>query len=75
MTITTSGTPTPHLKKRGRLPKGLHFHNNHNGTATISGTPTAHNTPGAHALTEAFDTKDSWLGTQRALLLAVALAR
>jgi acetylornithine deacetylase/succinyl-diaminopimelate desuccinylase-like protein len=30
---------------------------------------------GAHALTEAFDTKDSHLGTQRALLLAVALAR
>jgi acetylornithine deacetylase/succinyl-diaminopimelate desuccinylase-like protein len=30
---------------------------------------------GAHALTEAFETKDSWLGTQRALLLAVALAR
>jgi acetylornithine deacetylase/succinyl-diaminopimelate desuccinylase-like protein len=29
----------------------------------------------AHALTEAFDTKDSYLGTQRALLLAVALAR
>src|SRR5579863_4497485 len=29
----------------------------------------------AHALTESFDTKDSWLGTQRALLLAVALAR
>ena len=51
MTITTSGTPTPRLKKRGRLPKGLHFHNNHNGTATISGTPTAQNTPGAHTLT------------------------
>lgn len=30
---------------------------------------------GAHALTESFDTKDSYLGTQRALLLAVALAR
>lgn len=30
---------------------------------------------GAHALEEAFDTKDSYLGTQRALLLAVALAR
>lgn len=30
---------------------------------------------GAHSLNEAFDTKDSWLGTQRALLLAVALAR
>lgn len=30
---------------------------------------------GAHALNEAFDTKDSVLGTERALLLAVALAR
>jgi tripeptide aminopeptidase len=30
---------------------------------------------GAHALDEAFDTKDSYLGTQRGLLLAVALAR
>src|ERR1700693_4996114 len=31
--------------------------------------------PGAHSLNEAFDTKDSYIGTQRALLLAVALAR
>ena len=30
---------------------------------------------GAHALNEAFDSTDSWRGTQRALLLAVALAR
>jgi tripeptide aminopeptidase len=30
---------------------------------------------GAHSLGEAFDTKDSYLGTQRALLLAVALSR
>jgi len=30
---------------------------------------------GAHALGETFDAKDSWRGTQRALLLAVALAR
>src|SRR5579883_1194292 len=30
---------------------------------------------GAHSLNEAFDTTDSWIGTQRALLLAVALAR
>lgn len=29
----------------------------------------------AHALTEAFDTTDSWKGTQRALLLAVALTQ
>ena len=30
---------------------------------------------GAHSLEEAFDTTDSWRGTQRALLLAIALAR
>jgi tripeptide aminopeptidase len=29
----------------------------------------------AHSLDEAFDTKDSYIGTQRGLLLAVALAR
>jgi hypothetical protein len=29
----------------------------------------------AHALGEAFDTTDSWQGTERALLLTVALAR
>lgn len=29
----------------------------------------------AHALSEAFDTTDSWKGTQRALLLAIALAQ
>jgi tripeptide aminopeptidase len=29
----------------------------------------------AHALGEAFDTTDSWMGTQRALLLTIALAR
>jgi acetylornithine deacetylase/succinyl-diaminopimelate desuccinylase-like protein len=29
----------------------------------------------AHALTESFDTTDSWMGTQHALLLAVALAQ
>jgi acetylornithine deacetylase/succinyl-diaminopimelate desuccinylase-like protein len=30
---------------------------------------------GAHSLNESFDTKDSWKGTQRAILLVVALAR
>jgi len=30
---------------------------------------------GAHALDESFDTTDSWRGTQRALLLAIALAQ
>jgi tripeptide aminopeptidase len=30
---------------------------------------------GAHSLGEAFDGKDAWIGTQRAILLAVSLAR
>jgi len=30
---------------------------------------------GGHSLAETFDTTNSWLGTQRALLLAIALAR
>jgi tripeptide aminopeptidase len=30
---------------------------------------------GAHSLNETFDSKDSWRGTQRAVLLAIALAR
>jgi tripeptide aminopeptidase len=30
---------------------------------------------GAHSLGEMFDTRDSWLGTQRALLLAIALTQ
>jgi hypothetical protein len=30
---------------------------------------------GAHSLNETFDAADSWRGTQRALLLAIALAR
>jgi tripeptide aminopeptidase len=30
---------------------------------------------GAHALDETYDTKDSYLGTQRGLLLAISLAR
>lgn len=39
---------------------------------TISG---GGNGTGAHALTEAFDTTDSYIGTQRAVLLVAALAR
>jgi tripeptide aminopeptidase len=30
---------------------------------------------GAHALGEAFDTTDSWMGTQNAVLLTIALAQ
>jgi putative Ig domain-containing protein len=41
-TVTTSGGfPTPPaLTETGALPTGVHFTDNHNGTATLSGTPT-----------------------------------
>ena len=39
---------------------------------TISGGGTG---TGAHSLNETFDTHDAWKGTQRAILLVVALAR
>jgi hypothetical protein len=48
--VTTSGTPTPVIKKKGKLPRGLHFVNNQNGTATLSGVPTAKSI-GVHHLT------------------------
>jgi acetylornithine deacetylase/succinyl-diaminopimelate desuccinylase-like protein len=49
------------------VPMGLHIPG-----ITVSGGGIG---TGAHSLNEAFDTRDSWKGTQRALLLAVALAR
>ncbi len=49
-TVTTTGGPTS-IKKRGRLPQGLHFRNNHNGTATIWGTPNPKRDLGTHEVT------------------------
>jgi hypothetical protein len=38
--VTTSGSPTPSLSDGGAtLPSGVTFHDNGNGTATLSGTP------------------------------------
>jgi hypothetical protein len=37
--VTTSGSPTPVIKRVGKLPKGVKFTNNHNGTASLSGIP------------------------------------
>ena len=43
-TITTTGVPIPTVSMIGRkLPKGLTFHNNGDGTATISGTASVRN--------------------------------
>ncbi len=40
-TVTTTGYPTAALTESGKLPGGVTFVDNHNGTATLSGTPTA----------------------------------
>jgi hypothetical protein len=49
-TVTTTGMPAPKLTKEGKLPKGVSFHSNGNGTATISGTPSAKSS-GSYRLT------------------------
>jgi hypothetical protein len=38
--VTTSGSPTPSIIQSGALPSGVSFHDNGNGTGTLSGTPT-----------------------------------
>jgi YVTN family beta-propeller protein len=38
-TVTATGGPAPSIGRRGRMPAGLRFTDNRNGTATISGTP------------------------------------
>jgi hypothetical protein len=40
-TVTTAGLPVASITKSGSLPTGLHFTDDRNGTATISGTPGA----------------------------------
>jgi hypothetical protein len=39
-TVTTSGFPTPSIMESGKLPTGVMFVDNGNGTATFAGTPT-----------------------------------
>ncbi len=38
-TVTTTGSPPPRITRTGRLPSGIRFADNGDGTATISGTP------------------------------------
>jgi hypothetical protein len=49
-TVTTTGYPTATITEAGRLPNGLRFVANTNGTATISGTP-APGAAGTYTLT------------------------
>ncbi|MGO9646412.1 MAG: choice-of-anchor D domain-containing protein [Terriglobales bacterium] len=39
-TVTTTGFPTPSIGESGGLPGNVGFHDNGNGTGTLSGTPT-----------------------------------
>jgi large repetitive protein len=48
--VTATGTPAPSFTESGALPSGVTFHDNGNGTATLSGTPAA-NTGGSYSLT------------------------
>ncbi|GAA2234298.1 hypothetical protein GCM10010401_02780 [Rarobacter faecitabidus] len=43
-TVQTTGYPAPALDTTGMLPAGVTFHDNGNGTATLSGSPTEHGT-------------------------------
>jgi len=40
-TVTATGFPTPRLGRVGKLPRGVTFKDNRNGTGTLSGTPAA----------------------------------
>jgi len=46
-TVTTTGAPVTKIRKVGRLPKGIHFRDDHNGTAVLGGTPTSTKTRSA----------------------------
>lgn len=72
--IYTSGTPTPKLKKRGHLPSGLHFTNNHDGTATIWGTPKPKKAVGSRQIivVATFDKGKAKQVTSQALTLTVS---
>ncbi|HXQ59664.1 MAG TPA: hypothetical protein VN799_06185, partial [Acidimicrobiales bacterium] len=52
-TVTTTGAPTAALSESGDLPAGLHFTDNHDGTATIAGTTTVRK--GTHLITISAD--------------------
>lgn len=43
-TVTTTGFPTPSLSESGTLPSGVGFHDNGNGTGTLSGKPASSGT-------------------------------
>jgi len=49
-TVTTTGIPTPRITEAGKLPHGLTFTNNGNGTATIAGKALTTNLDKAYVL-------------------------
>lgn len=75
VTFTSTGTPQATLSEAGALPSGVTFHDNGDGTATLSGTPAA-GTGGAYAITvkatneAGTGTKDFTLRVHQAPLLS-----
>ncbi len=43
-TVSASGSPAPSLSESGTLPRGVTFHDNGNGTATLAGAPSVTST-------------------------------
>ena len=56
-TVTTTGTPTAAVSESGKLPGGVTFTDNHDGTATLAGTPTA-GSGGTYAISITADNGD-----------------
>ncbi len=56
-TVTTTGTPTAAVSESGKLPGGVTFTDNHDGTATLAGTPTT-GSGGTYAISVTADNGD-----------------
>jgi LmbE family N-acetylglucosaminyl deacetylase len=62
-TVKAGGQPTPRLSEAGPLPGGLTFHDNGDGTATLSGTAAAVGSPGSSQVYPLTLTADNASGT------------
>jgi uncharacterized repeat protein (TIGR01451 family) len=70
-TIRTTGMPTATIGESGALPTGLRFHDNGDGTATISGTPA----PGTHGDHQVTITADNGQGSPATQTLTISISR
>ncbi len=73
LTVRTTGSPTPSLSESGKLPTGLQFQDNLNGTATLSGTPVGLTVGGVYdpTITATYGTGDTQQTVSQTLTLFV----